>query len=54
MASIEGHYRGPLVPEDAQSIVDHLRAGAPASEVLRDKMPTIGVPAVGSDEGRAG
>jgi NADH-quinone oxidoreductase subunit E len=37
MASIEGQYRGPLVPDDARRIADHLRAGRPASELLREK-----------------
>jgi NADH:ubiquinone oxidoreductase subunit E len=46
MASIEGNYRGPLTVADAQTIVEHLRSGGAASEVLPDKLPTIGVPAV--------
>jgi NADH:ubiquinone oxidoreductase subunit E len=45
MASIEGHYRGPLEAADAQTIVDHLRAGAAPAEVLPEKLPTVGVPA---------
>jgi NADH:ubiquinone oxidoreductase subunit E len=45
MASIEGHYRGPLEAADARTIVDHLRAGGAAAEVLPDKLPTVGVPA---------
>ena len=53
MASIDGHYRGPLVPEDAQTIADHLRSGEAAADVLPEKKPTAGVPAVGSDEGRS-
>jgi NADH-quinone oxidoreductase subunit E len=64
MASIEGHYRGPLVPADAQTIVEHLRSGAAASELLPGKLPTVGVsavekrptagkPAAGIDEGPA-
>jgi len=52
MASIEGHYRGPLVPEDARIIADHLRAGEAASDVLSDKLPTRGVQAVGKDPAR--
>ena len=47
MASIAGHYRGPLAPEDADVIADHLRGGGAASEVLPDKLPTVGVNAVG-------
>jgi NADH:ubiquinone oxidoreductase subunit E len=46
MASIEGHYRGPLTPADATVIADHLRAGDAAAGVLPDKLPTRGVPAV--------
>jgi NADH:ubiquinone oxidoreductase subunit E len=46
MASIDGHYRGPLTPADAQVIADHLRAGEAAADVLPDKLPTKGVPAV--------
>ena len=64
MASIEGHYRGPLTPDDARTIADHLRAGEGAAELLPEKRPTVGVPAVekkptagkpavGLDEGRA-
>ena len=30
MASIEGHYRGPLTPEDAHAIAEHLRDGGAA------------------------
>jgi NADH-quinone oxidoreductase E subunit len=37
MASIEGHYRGPLTAEDAQAIADGLRAGMPAAELLTEK-----------------
>jgi NADH-quinone oxidoreductase subunit E len=37
MASIEGHYRGPLTPEDAATIADHLRAGGAAADVLPEK-----------------
>ncbi len=44
MASIEGHYRGPLTPEDADTIADHLRAGGAPADVLPDKkkLPTVG------------
>ncbi len=44
MASIEGHYRGPLTPEDASTIADHLRAGGAPADVLPDKkkLPTVG------------
>jgi NADH-quinone oxidoreductase subunit E len=52
MASIEGHYRGPLTVADAQTIADHLRSGESASSVLPKKLPTAGKPAVGLDEGR--
>jgi NADH:ubiquinone oxidoreductase subunit E len=37
MASVEGHYRGPLTPEDASVIADQLRSGASAAEVLPEK-----------------
>ena len=37
MASIAGHYRGPLTPGDATAIADHLRSGASAAEVLPEK-----------------
>ena len=37
MASIEGHYRGPLTKDDASTVADHLRAGGPAAEVLPEK-----------------
>jgi NADH-quinone oxidoreductase subunit E len=44
MASIEGHYRGPLTPEDARTIADHLRAGGAAADVLleKKKLPSAG------------
>ncbi|MFL5850579.1 MAG: NAD(P)H-dependent oxidoreductase subunit E [Solirubrobacteraceae bacterium] len=37
MASIEGHYRGPLSESDAIAIAEHLRAGKPAREVLPER-----------------
>jgi NADH:ubiquinone oxidoreductase subunit E len=37
MASIDGHYRGPLTEADARAIAEHLRAGRPANEVLAEK-----------------
>jgi hypothetical protein len=37
MASIEGHYRGPLSPEDAPVIAEHLRSGGLPGDVLPDK-----------------
>jgi NADH:ubiquinone oxidoreductase subunit E len=37
MASIEGHYRGPLTDSDARAIAEHLRAGRPPSELLPEK-----------------
>jgi NADH-quinone oxidoreductase subunit E len=37
MASIDGHYRGPLTDADARTIADELRAGRPASELLPEK-----------------
>jgi NADH:ubiquinone oxidoreductase subunit E len=37
MASFEGHYRGPLTPEDAPGIVEHYRAGGHAEDLLPDR-----------------
>jgi len=37
MASIDGHYRGPLTPQDAFTIAEHLRGGETAADVLPDK-----------------
>jgi NADH-quinone oxidoreductase subunit E len=37
MASIEGHYRGPLTQEDAKVAAEHLRAGGAAADVLPEK-----------------
>jgi NADH-quinone oxidoreductase subunit E len=37
MASIDGHYRGPLTDADAHTIAEHLRAGKPVREVLPEK-----------------
>ena len=37
MASIEGHYRGPLTADDARQVADDLRAGTPAADVLPKK-----------------
>jgi NADH-quinone oxidoreductase subunit E len=37
MASIEGHYRGPLRTGDAGAAADHLRAGRDPAEVLPDR-----------------
>jgi NADH-quinone oxidoreductase subunit E len=37
MASIEGHYRGPLDGEDAAAIAEHLRAGGASADVLPEK-----------------
>jgi NADH-quinone oxidoreductase subunit E len=37
MASVEGHYRGPLTPEDAFTIAQHLSEGASPSDVLPEK-----------------
>jgi NADH:ubiquinone oxidoreductase subunit E len=37
MASIEGHYRGPLTAADARTITEQLRAGQTASELLPEK-----------------
>jgi NADH-quinone oxidoreductase subunit E len=37
MASIEGHYRGPLTPEDTRTVAEHLRAGGAPADVLPEK-----------------
>jgi hypothetical protein len=37
MASIEGHYRGPLDTEDAHTIAAHLRDGGSPADVLPGK-----------------
>jgi NADH-quinone oxidoreductase subunit E len=37
MASIEGHYRGPLDAEDARTIAAHLREGESPADVLPEK-----------------
>lgn len=37
MASVEGHYRGPLTPEDAFTIARHLSEGGSPSDVLPEK-----------------
>jgi len=37
MASIGGHYRGPLDAQDARAIAAHLREGGAAADVLPDK-----------------
>jgi NADH:ubiquinone oxidoreductase subunit E len=37
MASIEGHYRGPLTKEDARAAAEHLRAGGVPEDVLPDR-----------------
>ena len=63
MASIEGHYRGPLTKDDAREIADRLRAGADPAEVLPEKrfvgdygrrlesQPSVGEPTEGTGEG---
>jgi hypothetical protein len=55
MASIDGHYRGPLDPEDAKAAADHLRGGGASAEVLPEKRhlekPSAGKPANGFGEG---
>jgi NADH-quinone oxidoreductase subunit E len=37
MASIEGHYRGPLTGRDARHVAEQLRAGRPAEELLPER-----------------
>jgi NADH:ubiquinone oxidoreductase subunit E len=38
MASIEGHYRGPLSAADAQTIAEQLRAGKAPADLLPDRV----------------
>jgi NADH:ubiquinone oxidoreductase subunit E len=63
MASIEGHYRGPLTKDDARAAADHLRGGGAPEDVLPDRrfvgdygrrmeqQPSAGKPADGFTEG---
>jgi NADH:ubiquinone oxidoreductase subunit E len=62
MASIEGHYRGPLEPEDARVVTEHLRGGGVPEEVLpgkrfvgdygrKAKQPSAGKPTDGLPRG---
>jgi NADH-quinone oxidoreductase subunit E len=37
MASVQGHYRGPLTPADAIAIAKHLRDGGSPADVLPEK-----------------
>jgi NADH-quinone oxidoreductase subunit E len=37
MASIEGHYRGPLTPADATAIAEQLQSGTAPADVLPEK-----------------
>jgi NADH:ubiquinone oxidoreductase subunit E len=37
MASIEGHYRGPLQKDDARVVAEHLRAGGAPEDVLPER-----------------
>jgi hypothetical protein len=37
MASIDGHYRGPLTTEDANAVAEHLRSGGAPEDVLPEK-----------------
>jgi NADH-quinone oxidoreductase subunit E len=37
MASIEGHYRGPLTADDARTVAEHLCSGGAPAEVLPEK-----------------
>jgi NADH:ubiquinone oxidoreductase subunit E len=65
MASIDGHYRGPLDDEDARAAAEHLRAGGDPEDVLPERkfvgdygrrpeqQPSAGKPAAGSTEGAA-
>ena len=65
MASIDGHYRGPLDDEDARAAAEHLRAGGDPEDVLPERkfvgdygrrpeqQLSAGKPAAGSTEGAA-
>jgi NADH-quinone oxidoreductase subunit E len=56
MASIEGHYRGPLTNEDTRVAAEHLRAGGDPADVLPERKlngPSAGKPADGLTEGAA-
>jgi NADH-quinone oxidoreductase subunit E len=56
MASIEGHYRGPLTTEDARAAAEHLRSGGDPAEVLPERKnngPSSGKPSDGFTEGAA-
>ena len=62
MASIEGHYRGPLTKDDTKEAAEHLRNGGSPADVLPDrklvgdhgrKGPSAGKPADGSTQGAA-
>ena len=37
MASIDGHYRGPLTQDDAATVVEHLRSGGAPGDALPEK-----------------
>jgi NADH:ubiquinone oxidoreductase subunit E len=60
MASIDGHYRGPLTRDDAATLAEHLRAGGAPEDMLPEKrfvgdygrkeQPSAGKPADGSTE----
>ena len=61
MASIDGHYRGPLTAEDAATVAEHLRAGGAPEDLLPEKrfvgdygrkrqQPSAGKPADGFAE----
>ena len=65
MASVDGHYRGPLDDEDARAAAEHLRAGGDPEDVLPERkfvgdygrrpeqQLSAGKPAAGSTEGAA-
>jgi NADH-quinone oxidoreductase subunit E len=55
MASVAGHYRGPLDPEAAREIAAHLREGGAAVDVLpRKKLPESRAHGLQADRGVGG
>ena len=51
MASIEGHYRGPLTPGGRVTIAEHLRDGGSPADVLPDKADCRGCGGGERDDG---
>jgi NADH-quinone oxidoreductase subunit E len=51
MASIDGHYRGPLTATDAQTIADEIRSGKDPGELLPEKSYQALYPERGAEKG---